>query len=110
MEFISGNIFIREMAFENAGDVVDGHVHNFDHTTYVARGALRIEKLDSDGRVIAAVDKRASDGQNWLLIKAEARHRITALEDGSVGHCIYAHRTPQGDVVQERTGWDRAYG
>jgi hypothetical protein len=23
--------------------------------------------------------------------------------------CVYAHHTPQGDVVQEYTGWNGAY-
>lgn len=102
MEFISGNIFIREMRFLRAGDVVEGHAHNFDHTTYVVRGAL----LFSDG--VRSIVKRATDGHNWVLIKAGVKHSITALDDNSLGHCIYAHRTPQGDVVQEYDGWQAA--
>ena len=109
MEFVSGNVFIREMAFEKAGQVVEGHTHNFDHTTYCIRGALRIERLDADGKVEKAIEKRASDGHNWVLIKAESRHRITALEDDSMGHCIYSHRNPQGEVVQAYDGWTPGY-
>lgn len=108
MEYVSGNIFIREMRFDRAGDVVHGHTHTFDHTTYCARGGLLIEKMDGD-TVIASTEVRATDGLNWVLIRAEDKHRITALEDGSLGHCIYAHRTPQGEVVQEYTGWGPAY-
>lgn len=108
MEFISGNIFVREMAFEKAGNVVHGHTHNFDHTTYVARGALRFEQLDGEGSVVRSVDKRSTKGRNWVLIKAGACHRITALEDHSMGHCIYSHRDPQGEVVQEWAGWTPA--
>lgn len=122
-EFASGNIFIREMRFENAGEVVIGHKHNFDHTTYVARGALRIEKLEPlrtkttiglrgepivevvEWKSIKSVEKRAGEGFNWVLIKADTVHRITALEDGSIGHCIYSHRNPQGEIVQEYDGW-----
>ena len=109
MEFISGNIFIRQMPFEKAGDEVRGHTHNFDHTTYVVRGTLKIESLNEDGSVKKTAIKRASDGHNWVLIKAEVKHRITALEDNSLGHCIYAHRNPQGDVVQTWDGWTPAY-
>lgn len=108
MELSSGNIFIRQMAFAKAGDVVNGHTHNFDHTTYVVRGSLRIEKLDG-GRVVQTIEKKASDGHNWALIKAGVCHRITAMEDDSMGHCIYAHRNPQGEVVQEYDGWSAAY-
>lgn len=110
MEYTAGNIQVREMRFEKAGDVVAGHDHNFDHVTYVARGALRIEMLNGlGGAVVRVVEKRASEGRNWILIRAGAFHRITALDDHSMGHCIYAHRTPQGDVVQEWDGWTPAY-
>ena len=39
----------------------------------------------------------------------ECKDRITALEDNSLGHCVYAHRTPQAEVVQEYTGWGPSY-
>lgn len=109
MEYASGNIFIREMRFEKAGDIVDGHTHNFDHTTYVSKGALQIDKLDADGVILKSVIKRASDGYNWVLIEAGVSHRLTALEDGSLGHCIYAHRDPQGEIVQAYDGWTPGY-
>jgi quercetin dioxygenase-like cupin family protein len=109
MEFASGNVFIREMAFAKAGDVVEGHKHNFDHTTYVIRGALLIESLNEDGTVKQSAIKRAVDGRNWVLIKANVSHRLTAQEDNSMGHCIYAHRTPQAEIVQDYDGWTPAY-
>lgn len=109
MELVSGNIFIRPMEFDNVGAVVDGHVHNFDHTTYVVRGAVRIEQLDDDGNVVRTVEKKASDGQNWVLIRAGVIHRLTALEPDTLAHCIYSHRNPQGDVVMEYEGWEDAY-
>ena len=109
MEYACGNIFIREMRFAKKGDVVDGHSHNFDHTTYCVRGGLLVEKLDKAGEAIASAEVQAAEGMNWILILANVAHRITALEDGSLGHCVYAHRTPQGKVVQEYTGWGPAY-
>ncbi len=140
IEYAMGNVFIREGGPMTAGDVVDGHAHNFDHVTYISKGAARIERLElveapyseeeltairealaaaKDGeqslaeipetrtetKVLQSVEKRASDGRNWVLILAGVLHRITALEDGTIYHCIYAHRTPQGDVVQEYDGW-----
>jgi hypothetical protein len=107
--WVGGNIAVREMKFEKVGDVVVGHKHNFDHTTYVAKGSLKIEQLDENGSVIKSVIKDSSMGKNFVLIKAEVTHRITALEDNSIGHCIYAHRTPQGEVVQHYDGWKQSY-
>lgn len=109
MEHISGNILIRPMPFERAGSVVEGHTHNFDHTTYVVRGAVSVERLAADGSVDKVITKRASDGYNYVLIKAGVKHRLTALEDNTLAHCIYAHRNPQGDVVQEYDGWGPGY-
>jgi hypothetical protein len=97
------------MRFERAGDRRDGHAHNFDHATYFPVGAALVESLNDDDSVRASTEVHAARGLNWALIKAGVRHRITALEAGTIGHCIYAHRTPQGDVVQEHTGWAPAY-
>ena len=70
---------------------------------------MRVESLHDDGSTKDATEIDADKGLNWVLIKAGVAHRITALRDGTIGHCIYAHRTPQGDVVQEYTGWAPAY-
>jgi quercetin dioxygenase-like cupin family protein len=109
MELISGNIFIRPMTFETKGSVVEGHEHNFDHTTYVVRGGVLIESLNDDGSVKQSIAKYASQGHNWALIKANVKHRLTALTDDAHAHCIYAHRNPQGDVVQAYDGWTPGY-
>lgn len=107
-EFIAGNVFVRQMMFDKAGDVVAGHAHNFDHITYCVRGGLRIEQLDVTGGIVRSVEKLAGEA-NWVLIRAGVEHRITALVDDSIGHCIYAHRTHQGDIVQEYSGWAPSY-
>ena len=109
MEYKSGNIFIREEGPMAAGAVVEGHEHNFDHTTYVTKGSFLIERLEGN-KVVQSVTKRAGDLKNWVLILAGACHRLTSLEDGSVYHCIYSHRTPQGEITQEYDGWPNAYG
>lgn len=109
MEYVSGNIFIREMNFDERGGVVEGHAHNFDHTTYIVRGSVKIESLNADGSVKQTVTKRAVDGHNWVLIKAGIFHRLTQLEPNSMGHCIYAHRNPKGEVVEAYDGWSESY-
>lgn len=108
-EWVSGNIFLRPMRFAKAGDVVKGHAHNFDHTTFVTRGAVRIERLTDLGEVQDSVDKAAEDTFNWVLIRAGVIHRITALRDDSLANCVYAHRDPQGEVVAVHEGWTPAY-
>ena len=106
--YISGNIFIRQGELGKAGSFTVGHKHNFDHTTYITRGSFLIEKLDEEENVIKSVTKSARDGYNWILIEEGVKHKITALEDDSMYHCIFSHRNPQGDILQEYDGWYEA--
>jgi quercetin dioxygenase-like cupin family protein len=106
MEWASGNVFIRPNSLERAGDQIAGHAHAFDHTSIVMAGAVRIAAKLPDGPLMVQEFRAPSH----VLIRAGVEHEITALEDGTVFWCVYAHRTPQGEVVQEYTGWWGAYG
>lgn len=105
METSCGNIFRRKNRLDKAGDRVDGHAHNFDHLTVIFTGAVRIKAKLSNGQVIEQEFHAPTD----CLIRADVSHEITALEDNTEFWCIYSHRTPQGDVTLEDTGWHAAY-
>lgn len=121
-EWCSGNIFIRPNRLVRAGDVIHGHCHNFDHTTIVFRGAVRVRKWTKAVRLDGApvlvdgeqlwhvVADREFVAPAHFLVEAEARHEITALRDDTEFWCVYSHRTPQGEIVQNATGWEPAYG
>lgn len=98
-ELACGNIYIRTNTLDKGG-VVKAHAHNFDHTMFVCSGSVSVTAGDAVVRVAAP---------DFLLVRAGVRHEIEALEDGVMFRCVYAHRTPQGDVVQEYTGWDKAH-
>lgn len=102
MEWISGNIFIRPNKFEKAGQKMEGHRHNFDHTTIFFTGRFHVKATLPSGRVI----ERDFDAPTHCLIRADVLHEITALTDGAELWCVYSHRTPQGDITQEYTGWE----
>lgn len=116
MEWVSGNVFIRPIALAKAGEKMDGHTHNFDHTTIVFTGAVRVVKrrptnqMDASGRpIMVVVSEKNLKAPASILIEANAHHEITAIENNSVLWCVYSHRDPQGDVVQEYNGWQAAY-
>lgn len=44
-----------------------------------------------------------------LLVTAEAPHELLCLGNDGYAGCVYAHRTPQGDIVQQFTGWPDSY-
>lgn len=104
-EFTLGNLQIRPVKLAKAGDTIDGHEHEFDHTTFVWKGRVHIHATCKEG-----CNKEGEFAvPSAVLIKKEWRHTITALEDDTEFWCVYSHRTPQGDVVQEWNGWDTAY-
>ena len=105
MEWISGNIFIRPMRLALAGDKIDGHTHQFDHTTIFFRGAFRVHATLPSGAVI----QRDFAAPAHCLIRSDVTHEIVALVDDSEFWCVYSHREPQGDVSLVNTGWDAAY-
>jgi hypothetical protein len=127
VEYQSGNIFIRDMdslrAPHEAGWRMEGHTHNFDHTTFICRGQYRCIRrapiFDQGGIPITAADgsKALHEELNVirgpgsaLLIEAGKWHAFECLEGPGVLVCIYAHREPQsGDVVQRYNGWLDAY-
>jgi hypothetical protein len=103
MEWVSGNVFIR--ANQPAKGVASpGHTHNFDHTTIVFKGAVHVSATLPNGTVI----ERDFYAPTHFLVRRDVLHEITALEDGTVYWCVYSHRNPQGDVVQEWDGWREA--
>lgn len=106
MEWESGNIYIRPNVMEKAGEVIHGHAHRFDHTSIVFTGAVRVKAKLLDGRTI----EQDFTAPAHFLVLAGVEHEITALEDGTTFWCVYAHRTPQGEVVQRHIGWQGAYG
>lgn len=108
MEWVSGNIFIRPNEMMKAGDVIEGHAHNFDHTSFVVNGAVNVRATTPDGRQLDANFGNGYPFRHFLVLK-DVEHTITALEDGTDFYCIYSHREPQGDIVQTVTGWTEAY-
>lgn len=105
MEYQRGNIMVRPNSLPKAGDKVDGHAHNFDHTTVVFEGSIHVKAKLPTGVIVEKDFSRGSE----FLVKAETEHEITALEDNTMFKCYYSHRNPQGEVVEDFGGWMEAY-
>lgn len=104
-EWASGNLYIRPSFKLPKGHTTHTHRHNFDHTTIVWEGAIHVKEIIDD-EITREQDFKRSE---FFLVKANAKHEITVLEDGTTYWCVYAHRNPQGEIVQEYDGWFPAY-
>lgn len=78
-----GNLWLRQMHFVKAGDQNEGHEHNFDHVTLLAKGSVEV---DVEG------NKSTFTAPHMILIIAGKRHFLKALEDDTVAYCVHALR------------------
>jgi glutaredoxin len=127
-----GNLYIRPMEFPEAGYVVEGHAHKFDHVTFINQGSLIYCSCDpvapvkcpycekdpaclackGRGQVMPAPSYSQEvtyDEGNFLLIKAGRCHKFVSLGKARA-YCVYSHRDPEtGNVANNRNGWMPAY-
>lgn len=84
------NLWTRQMYFAKAGDANEGHVHNYDHTTLLAYGSVRVH-----------VDGNATDfkAPHMIYVQAGKSHFIEALEDGTVAYCVHALRDANTEEI-----------
>ena len=78
------NLWLRQMHFVSAGDRNEGHVHNFDHITLLAKGSVTV---DVEGAVTKFV------APHMIYIAKGKRHFLIADEDDTVAYCVHALRT-----------------
>ena len=79
--------------------------HHFDHVTQWLKGRFKVTATLPTGVVIV----REFKAWDYCLIRADVFHEIEALEDDCLAWCVYSHLTPQGEVVQQYTGWPESY-
>jgi hypothetical protein len=91
------NVYTRLMHFQNAGDIENGHAHDFDHGTLVSSGAVLVEILDPETK--KSVSQKTIEAPNFIFIEKDKFHRLTALADDTVCACIHALRTNDKELL-----------
>lgn len=78
------NLWLRQMHFAKAGDQNEGHVHNFDHITLLAKGSVTVD-----------VEGQTTDftAPHMIFVAKGKRHFLIAKEDDTVAYCVHALRT-----------------
>lgn len=86
------NIYSRMMYFKQAGDIEQGHVHQFDHLTLLAKGKLKV--------TVEGVSTEFT-APHMIYIRKDTMHELEALMDETVAYCIHALRDGHGveDII-----------
>ena len=81
------NLWSRMLHFHHAGDTEQGHTHQFDHLTLLAKGRMKV-----------TVEGKATEfsAPHMIYIHADKTHELIALEDATVAYCIHALRDGEG--------------
>lgn len=87
-----GNLFVKMMTFERAGEIHEGHAHTYDHTTLLASGQLAVE---SNGK------RSEWDAPFLISVPKNVSHTLIALAEGTVVCCLHALHAKDnpGDIV-----------
>lgn len=80
-EWRTAGVFVKQIKIPLALTILAQHVHDYDHLTLVASGAVKVWR---DGKVMGEF----SAGEA-LTIKAGIAHGFQALEDDTVIYCIH---------------------
>lgn len=98
----SHNVFIKQMRFEKKGQIYQGHHHEYDHVTLVAKGKAKVTfKAIPEAGIPEEVG--VYDSVNMFITRAFREHEIEALEDNTVVCCIHALRTIDGKIYEPDT-------
>ncbi len=94
-----GNVWVRELIFQKAGDVKNGHKHEFDHLHFVSHGSVRISVYDKTNRDKILLQKEYK-APAWIKVPKEHFHDIVALEDNTRGYCIQSLLNTNNEVCE----------
>jgi hypothetical protein len=115
-EFVVGNIFIRDMEGKSGsglqpGEVIEGHLHAFDHVSIFFNGQWRVRKWYPD-KPDEIVFDFIREAPFFVHIEAQAKHEFTYIAGEKLGRawCVFSHRHKDGTVSETETGFLQAYG
>ncbi len=104
-----GPVGLRQFHLGHACESNKGHEHNYDHTTIVIRGRVKVlYEYTKDGQTVTGESEEFGQGET-IHIRAKVRHTLVALEDNTIYMCVFSHRDFDGIVTEVYTGNQAAY-
>ncbi len=100
---VIGPLFRRPMHFPEAGTIVPGHKHNYDHVSILFAGSVRV-RFHRDGEDVEERVFSVKDFAVEIFIRADTWHEFVSLEPGTFIVCYFPHRGATGKVVADYNG------
>lgn len=85
------DVFIKQLTFREAGQVMRSHVHCYDHQTLLAAGRIAMH--------VEGEETTIHDAPTILVVKAGLTHEFLSLQPNTVLYCIHAIK--EGDTIDE---------
>jgi quercetin dioxygenase-like cupin family protein len=99
---MADGIFARLTKVRKAGTLLPQHAHRWDHTSFIAHGAV---KVFLDGKEVAEL--HAPYGK---LIEAGTKHAFVTVEDDTVIACLHRYDRIDGIEIAEENSLEEAIG
>lgn len=79
--YLADDVFVKSGLFKEVGTIIPQHSHEYDHTSFIATGAVHVWCDDQD-----LGEWKSPCG---ILIKKHTKHRFITLESNTTILCIH---------------------
>lgn len=101
---VIGPVSLRTFDLEKKCQENEQHAHNYDHTTIVVAGGIKVfYEYEDKGETVKGESGEYHQGEA-VCIKAGVRHTVKALVDNTKYMCIFSHRDLDGLITQSYVG------
>lgn len=90
-----GGFYIRPFGPMEKGNSHTGHAHHIDHMMFVEKGKVQVDWVNGDRSGTLIVES-----PNFVTVKAEAFHTVTALVNDTRWRCIFAEAECQKLIAE----------
>jgi hypothetical protein len=88
-----GNVWIAQHYMPKTGMEIDMHEHDHDHASLLVSGSVDV---NIEGQPI----KRFT-APTFIVIRANMKHKIVAVEDNTIWYCVFALRDIDGNIINQ---------
>lgn len=88
-----GNVWVSQHYMPEAGMEIDMHEHDHDHASLLVSGAVDV---NIEGQPV-----KRFIAPTFIVIRANMKHKIVAVEDNTIWYCVFALRDIDGNIINQ---------